>query len=230
MQFRFVFALAVCWSLAWLVTEAGPAGAQTLAGKAAPPASGTPPPAAAPKSAPPAPATRPVVIHDIATRLDLRAPFNADQGKIRILAFLSPTCGHCFVNAQAFQKEVLDALPDANIAVYVVWLKVLDSDNRAAINAAATVLHDARIRHYWDPKHTMNAQLLDGIYVDVQVRMYNVFLLYDGHTTWETHLPRAGYWMQDYRGVPAPQFKASTMLEEVNKALRGERLDTPEPP
>jgi hypothetical protein len=206
--------------LGWLAFAPATAQAQTPAGTAPP----------APKAAAAPPAVRPPVIHDIATRLDLREPFNAAQGKVRIIAFLSPTCSHCYVNAKSLQDEVLDKMPGADIVVYAMWLKVLDTDNRAAIDAAATVLHDARVQHYWDPKRTLNAQLLDSIYLDVQVRMYNVFLLYGRQATWETHLPRAGFWMQDYRGAPGPQWKASTMAEEIGKAMRGETLDTPPPP
>jgi len=60
--------------------------------------------------------------------------------------------------------------------------------------------------------------------------MYNIFLLYDRKVTWDTHLPRAGYWMHDYRGAPGPQWKGATYFDEVGKAMRGEALDTPQSP
>jgi hypothetical protein len=220
--------LALSRVMRTLCLLAGLAFAPALASPQTPAA--TPPTPPAPKAAPAPPAVRPPAIHDIATRLDLREPFNAAQGKVRIIAFLSPTCSHCFVNAQSLQNDILDKMPGADIVVYAVWLKILDSDDRAAINAAATVLHDARVQHYWDPKRTLNAQLLDSIYLDVQVRMYNIFLLYGRQATWDTHLPRAGFWMQSYKGAPGPEWKASTMAEEIGKAMRGEALDTPQPP
>jgi hypothetical protein len=163
-------------------------------------------------------------VTDLETRLDLKEPFNLGRGKVRILAFLSPTCSHCIANAQGLQTKVLDKMKDADIEVIVVWLKILDTDNREAIAGAATILRDSRVEHYWDPKRVMNAWLLDAIQFDVQVRMYDVFLLYDRDAAWDKRLPRPGYWMHEYQGAPGPTWNAAQFNTYVGKALAGESL------
>jgi len=148
---------------------------------------------------------------------------------VRIIVFFSPTCSHCIANANGLQQLVLDKLSTPDIEVYAVWMKILDTDNRQAVDRAATVLHDKRVHHYWDEKSVLNAQLLDAIMFDVQLRLYNIQLLYDRTATWDKRLPRPPYWMQEYRGAPGPIWDAPTFANEVLKALEDKSLDTPAP-
>jgi hypothetical protein len=175
--------------------------------------------APAPKPATPAPPP----VEDLKTRTDLRGPFNLERGKVRVVAFLSPSCSHCIVNATNLQ-QILTALPSEEIEVFAVWLQILETDNRAAAAQATTVLPDRRVQHYWDPKRLLNHQLLDAVEFDIQVRFYDVFLLYDRQATWTERLPRPGFWMHEYRGAPGPVFDPTIFAAQVRKALRGEAL------
>jgi len=194
--------------------------AATVSTAAAPPA--TP---ATPSGRPTAAAT-PAPIEDLATRLDLRGPFNLGNGKVRIVAFLSPTCKHCIANAARLQ-EILADLPGDDIEVHAVWLQILDTDARDAVPRATTVLRDGRVHHYWDPKRLLNHQLLDAIEFDIQLRLYDVFLLYDRTATWDKRLPRPRFWMHEYKGAPGPLFDATQFAAEIAKARRAEPPGNP---
>lgn len=167
---------------------------------------------------------------ELAARLDLQAAFNADQGKVRVVAFLSPSCSHCLANALSLQKSVLAKLDSPDIAVHLVWSKVLAPDDREVAAKAAKLLTDARIHQYWDPKRLFNAQILDAIMFPVQVRIYDVFLLYDRGATWAKTLPRPGYWMHEFQGLHGPRWNPAGFADQTVKALRGQPLDTPPPP
>jgi hypothetical protein len=218
-----LLAFAAGWPAAVTAAMAANAAPQTSS-PAKPAAAGTTLPAATPKAP-----TKPPEILDLETRLDIRDPFNLGRGKVRIVAFLSPTCIHCIHNVGELQTQILDKMPGADIVVHAVWLPMLGTDNRAAIAHAATVLHDARVRHYWDPERVLNAQLLDAIQFDVMVRMYDVFLLYDRDTVWDKRVPRPGYWMHQYSGAPGPAWDVGKFAEQVDKALANQPLDTPQP-
>jgi hypothetical protein len=173
------------------------------------------------------PAEKPSPVRPMADRLTLREPFNQAKGKTRIIAFLSPSCPRCLKNAGEIQREILAKNPDAPLAVFVVWLKALQSDNELAVESATETLPDRRVVHYWDPERVLNAQLLDAITFDVNLRIYDVFLLYGGTTSWEKRLPRPGYWMHEMKGAPGPWWDVTTFASEVGKGLRGQPFTPP---
>lgn len=171
--------------------------------------------------------TKPGAVRELATRNDLKPFFNDGQGKVRIVAFLSPTCSHCIANCQQLQKLVFEQVDAPNLEMHAVWLKMLDTDSKERIAAARQVLSDPRVQHYWDPEHRMNPQLLDVIGFDIMMRLYDIFLLYDGKSTWDKRLPVPGFWMHMTRGAPGPTFNGQGFAVQVGKALAGEPLDTP---
>lgn len=160
-------------------------------------------------------------------RLTLREPFNLAKDKTRIVAFLAPSCPRCLKNAGEIQREVLAKNPEAPLAVFIVWLKALQADNELAVVSAIQSIPDPRVMHFWDPERVLNAQLLDAITFDVELRIYDVFLLYDGAARWEKRLPRPGYWMHEMKGAPGPWWDVTTFAGEVGKSLRGEPFTPP---
>lgn len=160
-------------------------------------------------------------------RLTLREPFNQAKDKTRVIAFLSPSCDRCRKNAGELQREVLAKNKTDDLEVFIVWLKVLQKDDEAAVAEAMQKISDPRVHHFWDPERVLNAQLLDAIMFDVKLRLYDIFLLYDGAALWEKRLPRPGYWMHEYKGAPGPWWDITTFAAEVEKGLQGEAFTSP---
>jgi len=189
-------------------------------------------PGAATPSAPAQPAApqaarKPAPVTTITNRLDLRAAFNLGKGKVRVVAYLSPTCSHCIQNAARLEL-LLEKMPTQDFEMHAVWIHALQSDKRTAVDRATLVLCDPRVQHYWDPEHTMNAQLLDAIEFDVGVRLYDIFLLYDRQATWKDRVPRPNYWMSEYRGCPGPVYDANVFLQQITNALKGAPIAKPQ--
>ena len=166
-------------------------------------------------------------LHRLENRLTMREPFNRAQGAVRIVTFLAPSCPKCQKNAGELQSEVLEANPDAPIAVFVVWMHVLQKDDEEAARISMQRLPDARVHHYWDPDRKLLHQLRDAIMFDVNLRLYDVFLLYGGDAVWEKRVPRPEYWMHEYKGVYGPWWDIKTFAAEVAKGLRGEPFANP---
>ena len=183
----------------------------------APPGESGRPRGAGPSSPTQAPAFR--LLED---RLTLREPFNKAKDKVRVVAFLSPSCPRCQKNAGELQREVLAKNTTEDLAVFVIWLKVLEKDDESAVDEAMQKIADPRVQHFWDPERLLNAQLLDAIAFDVQLRLYDIFLLYDGSAQWEKRLPRPGFWMHEYKGAPGPWWDVSAFATEIEKGLQGE--------
>lgn len=49
------------------------------------------------------------------------------------------------------QKEIVEAYPQENLAVYVVWLPMIPTDSEAAARRSATMYRDSRLHQYYDP-------------------------------------------------------------------------------
>lgn len=160
-------------------------------------------------------------------RLTIREPFNQANDALRIVAFLSPSCPRCLNNAAELQRDVLNRNKDADIAAFVVWMYVRDEDDKAAALKAVNKMPDRRVRHYWDPDRKLMHQLRDAIMFDINLRLYDVFLLYDADTVWEKRLPRPDYWMHEFKGVDGPWWNVTTFAAEVEKGLRGEPFANP---
>jgi hypothetical protein len=180
----------------------------------------------APDPAPKAARNKPE-LHLLEDRLTIREPFNQASDALRIVAFLSPSCDVCLNNASQLQRGILNANEDADIAAYLVWMYVRKDDDRAAALKATSKVPDPRARHYWDPDRKLMHQLRDAVMFDVNMRLYDLFLLYDRETVWEKRLPRPDYWMHEFKGLAGPWWNVKTFAAEVEKGLRGEPFSNP---
>ncbi|UCE02659.1 MAG: hypothetical protein JSW67_00140 [Candidatus Latescibacterota bacterium] len=160
-------------------------------------------------------------------RLTMREPFNLAQERIRIVAFLSPSCGRCLKNAGELVRDVFRKRETDELAAFLVWLNVRSEDNEEAVDAAVRRIQEPRIQHFWDPKRILNHQLRDAIMFDVNVRLYDIFLLYGRDAVWEKRVPRPGYWMHEYKGAPGPWWNVATFAKEVDRGLNGEPFSIP---
>lgn len=61
--------------------------------------------------------------------------------------------------ARAVKQGVLDAYPEADFSLSVVWIDILASDKRAEAITSADILVDPRVRHFHDPKRLVGRAL-----------------------------------------------------------------------
>ena len=80
----------------------------------------------------------------------LRAQFNADQGKVRLLFIMDPNCGTCLKGLADIERDLLTKLP-AEVPVYIVHLPVVGGTPKH-IPGAASLVEKVKPHHYWDPK------------------------------------------------------------------------------
>jgi hypothetical protein len=147
----------------------------------------------------------------------LREAFNADAGKVRILALVSPTCGACLRGATDIQ-DVFGEIGDARLRGYIVWVPKLDGQERNVPEATHTVA-DPRAGHYWDGNgyllHAYDRTL--GLGQDA----WDVYLLYGPETRWDSSDPPApAYWMNQLGGANGPTLDSQTFADHARALLR----------
>ena len=185
-------------------------------------ATGTP---AGAGNAPPAGFTRvdrKLTYTKLENRLTLREPFNAAKGKVRVVSFLSPTCPRCQAAVADIQRHFLAKNPSDDFRLFAVWLPATDADTEESLLTAMQLIPDPRVQHYWDVDRVLNAQLLDAVAFEIQMRIFDLHLLYDRETMWEKRLPRPGYFLHEVKGLSGPPWSIQAFVLEVEQALKHE--------
>lgn len=83
------------------------------------------------------------------------------------------------------QEQILERHPDADVAVYVVWLPVLPSDERFGV---ADVLVDERVRQFWDNDRLVSDEVGRLAGADEGLA-WDVYLVFGPDATWDRRLP-----------------------------------------
>ena len=80
---------------------------------------------------------------------DFKSAFNADSGKLRLVMYVSPTCGGCLLGAQRTQKKVLATIDSRELAAYVIWAPK-NGGREKHVDRVLDLVTDARATQYWD--------------------------------------------------------------------------------
>ncbi len=174
---------------------------------------------------------------------ELRDRFNADADKLRFVALLSPTCGGCLRGARAIQQSILDSYPDLDIAVHVVWLPMLGSDNEASAKKSSLMYTDSRVRQYWDGDRSSGWAYTNDLFSDMGERMklaiandeqlkrdvqprgqgpmWDMYMVYEPGVTWGETTPAPASWVMQM----IPGYTLVWKDDFANPPLRSELVD-----
>lgn len=133
---------------------------------------------------------------------DLRARFNADKGKVRLLMLLSPTCPMCVGGASVVQTKVLAVVKDPDVRAYAVWVPILESDTVSTVGKATTILPDARVSRYWDATGELVKAYAPVLSLGERPA-WDVYLLYGPDAEWKAEPPTPTAWMHQLQGLDA---------------------------
>lgn len=134
----------------------------------------------------------------------LREDFNAHKDRPRVVSLLSPTCGTCRFGVDALRDAVLDAFPDADLHVQIVWLDMLPGDRASTAREAALRLGDSRVRHFHDPGRAAGRAFARGL-LPVGVA-WDVYLFYPAGAEWLEEPPRPVSWSHQLGRVDPEHF------------------------
>jgi hypothetical protein len=129
----------------------------------------------------------------------LRARFNQDVAKVRLIVLVDPTCPPCRWGASEIEKQVLETIPGKQLAVYVVWLPVLNFQDEATLQRngmkESTRVSDARAIHYVDPNGFSGKQYSSILNIPYHGPAWDVYLAFAAGVRWEDRPPVPTKWM-----------------------------------
>src|SRR5229473_2814098 len=138
-------------------------------------------------------------------RLDpLRARFNQDVGKVRLIVIVDPTCPPCRWGASEIQKQVLATIPSNRLAVYVVWIPVLNFQDEATLQRnglkESSRISDSRAIHYIDPNGFSGKQYSAVMNVPYHAPAWDMYFAFGSDVRWEDRAPTPTEWMYQGEG------------------------------
>ncbi len=153
---------------------------------------------------------------------DFKSAFNADRGKLRLVMYVSPTCGGCLLGAQQTQKNLLAAIDSPELAAYVIWAPK-NGAREKHVNRVLDLVTDARATQYWDG---------NGSAVDAYDAMFGiegrpcagVFMLYRADAVWEGNTPPMPEYFEDahareFSRTAGPQFDGRRLANRARQLL-----------
>jgi hypothetical protein len=153
----------------------------------------------------------------------LRHAFNNDLGKLRVLMYVSPTCGGCLRGAKLTNNEVLAELPGVDLSVYVVWAPK-NGAREKHVGRVLDLVTDERATQYWD-EHGTIVDAYDTMYSIEGRPCAGVFMLYEPDAEWGADgPPKPAYYVdahaREFQRTAGSQFDAQQLAEEARRILR----------
>jgi hypothetical protein len=95
------------------------------------------------------------------------------------------------------QKDILEKMASSSLAVYTVWLPVLEKDEFHATGRARMTLPDARVKHFWDGEAKLGHDYHRVLSLAANCRMaWDVYLLFRAQIKWRDASPLPPtFWM-----------------------------------
>jgi hypothetical protein len=120
---------------------------------------------------------------------------------------------------------VLKTVPDKDLAVFVVWMSVLERDDLLAAREATQLLSDVRVRHYWDGQRTLGYPLARTLRLKESELAWDVYLLYGREALWKGGtLPAPKEWMHQLSSEgPERTLVGEELAMQVRRELSAKR-------
>jgi len=134
----------------------------------------------------------------------------------------------CRQGASVIQTAVLEAIEDASLRAYVVWVPVLPADLSAAAREASSLVPDKRASHFWDAQGTLARTFGRVLDLPSGCPAWDVYLTYPPGITWEQEPPRPPYWQHQLGAVAkAPQLDGGAFAANLRLILANQREQRP---
>ena len=117
------------------------------------------------------------------------------------------------------QQDILEAVADENMKVYVVWTPVLQEDNRQAAAEMMRLIPDSRAVHFWDEDKSLGFLL--GTTVTLprgRDLAWDVYFAFDATAKWGDVPPQPANWMHQL-GLDERTLDGDTLRAAVVKLL-----------
>lgn len=155
----------------------------------------------------------------------LKNQFNADVGKVRIVFIGDPTCPPCRHGASVIQENVISKFATDKLAVYVVWVPLLNLQDPATLQRhahqyAKLIPPGSRVTHYSDPGAYAGKAYGPILSVPYGSPAWDVYMAFGADVRWGNTPPAPAYFEHQLGGLPPEKLlDGPRFAGEVSKLL-----------
>lgn len=164
-------------------------------------------------------AQKPYVVLDKSLS-QLRADFNANVGKVRMLYIVGPTCGICLRGMSDLQETVYSKKGDDPLIVtFVIHVPTLGA-HEANVAPASRLITNRYTTHYWEETGITGRLMQQAMGVDKYV--WDFWAIYAPNVRWsdERLMPAPSFWQHQLGGLPPEKrLDASVFAAKVDEFL-----------
>jgi hypothetical protein len=150
----------------------------------------------------------------------LRADFNANVGKVRMLYIVGPTCGICLRGMSDLQEAVYSKKgDDPRMVTFVIHVPTLGA-REGNVAPASRLITNRYTTHYWEETGITGKLMQQVMGVDKYV--WDFWAIYGPNVMWsdERPMPAPSFWQHQLGGLP-PEKKldANVFAAKVDEFL-----------
>jgi hypothetical protein len=150
------------------------------------------------------------------TAAAVKAAFNADAGKVRVLMVVSPTCGDCLKGASEVSEQLAGINQGKTVPLYVLWVP-RSGGREKDVPAATRVVADSSAHEFWDGNDLL------GIYYKQVLgwrgNAWDVYMLFGPKAQWSGDLPPAPDFYMHQTWEKGPRLDADEFGKRVKQLL-----------
>ena len=149
----------------------------------------------------------------------LRADFNANVGKVRMLYIVGPTCGICLRGMSDLQEAVYSSKgDDPRMVTFVIHVPTLGA-REANVAPASRLITDRHTTQYWEETGITGKLMQQAMGADKYV--WDFWTIYGPKTVWSDDRPPAPDFWQHQLGFlpPEKRLDANAFAAKVDEFL-----------
>jgi hypothetical protein len=150
----------------------------------------------------------------------LRADFNANVGKVRMLYIVGPTCGICLRGMSDLQETVYSKRgDDPRMVTFVIHVPTLGA-REANVAPASRLITNRYTTHYWE-ETGITGKLMQQVIGDDKY-VWDFWTIYGPNVIWsDEHLmPAPSFWQHQLDGLPPEKkLEPNVFAAKVNEFL-----------
>jgi hypothetical protein len=150
------------------------------------------------------------------TSAPVKAAFNADAGKVRVLMVVSPTCGACLEGASEISQQVAQFNQGKTVPLYVLWVPRRGGQEKDVPNATR-VIADSEANEFWDGRDLLGMQYKQVL--GWHGNAWDVYMIYGPKAQWSGDLPPAPDFYMHQTSESGPRLDASVFGTRLRQLM-----------
>jgi hypothetical protein len=150
----------------------------------------------------------------------LRADFNANVGKVRMLYIVGPTCGICLRGLSDLQEAIYAKRnDDPRLVTFVVHVPTLGAQEKN-VAGASKLISNTYTTNYWEETGIIGKLMQQAM--GAEIYLWDFWTIYDPQAAWsdEHQMPMPSFWQHQLPRLPSDRtLNANVFAAQVDTLL-----------